>query len=151
MQLLYADSDVLLQPTSDDSFGLTILEALHGGMAIIASSLYSIPEIVKDNYNGFLVEPHYWFFTEGSNLPNPVVWNHRKETIYSKKISERLVKDLVEKMEILISQPDTLNSFKQKSLYLAQNPPFNERFIAKQWNKVIENINSPKYCIRNII
>lgn len=141
MQQLYANSDVLLQPTSDDSFGLTILEALHSGLAIIASSLYSIPEIVQDNYNGFLVEPHYWFFSKSTNLPNPEVWNHRKTTIQSGKISERLIQDLIKTMQTLIVDRNLLESMKQNSWKKSNLPPFSELYIANQWNELMTTIS----------
>lgn len=141
MQELYSNSDVLLQPTSDDSCSLTILEALHSGMAFITSSLYSIPEIVTDGVNGFLVEPHYWFFSKDTNLPNPDVWNNRKLTLHSKVISNRLVKDLMNRMERLIINPDLLREMKLESWNRSNNPPFSEEFIAEQWNSTIKAIS----------
>ena len=100
LEKIYAKTNVLIQPTSDDSFGLTILEAMKGGCAILASDLYSISELVADGDNGFLVEPKYRFFDK-ENIPNPKVWNHRKKTIYSTKTSDRLVADLCEKISLL--------------------------------------------------
>lgn len=141
MQELYAESDVLLQPTSDDSCSLTILEALHSGLAFVTSSLYSIPEIVEDEVNGYLVEPHYWFFSKDSNLPNPEVWNHRSKTIYSGKVSPRLINDLVERMEILINKPEKLTMMRLNSWNKANNPPFSEEYIAKQWNDLVIKIS----------
>lgn len=140
MQKLYSKCDVLLQPTSDDSCSLTILEALHSGLAFIASSLYSIPEIVEDGENGFLVEPHYWFFSKGTNLPNPEVWNHRKKTIYSGKVSKKLIDELKMKMTLLIEDPLLLKKMKLNSWNKAHRPPFSEEFIADQWNKLIDSI-----------
>lgn len=140
MQKLYAESDILLQPTSDDSCSLTILEALHSGLAFIVSSLYSIPEIVEDGINGFLVEPHFWFFSKDTNLPNPDVWNHREKTIYSGQISERLTLDLISRIKTLIEDPRLLYKMKRKSWDKAQKPPFSEEYIAEQWNNFIFKI-----------
>ena len=140
MQELYSKSDILLQPTSDDSFGLTILEALHSGLAIIASELYSIPEIVEDGENGYLVKPHYWFFNKEDLLPNPNVWNHRKQTIHSGRVSSELIEELQSKMKILIEDRQQLIRMKLNSFRKAQLPPFSEEYITTQWNSFVEEI-----------
>ncbi len=50
-------SDVLMHPTYHEGFGLSLVEAEMCGLPIIASNVGSIPEIVKDDINGILVEP----------------------------------------------------------------------------------------------
>lgn len=139
MQKLYSEHDVLLQPTSDDSFGLTILEALHSGLAFITSSLYSIPEIVRDGINGYLVEPAYWFFNP-DGMPNPLVWNHRKSTIHSGRLCERLVNQLEDRMRKLATDKELLTKMSLQSFKSSQEPPFSEEFISNQWNDLIAEI-----------
>jgi len=54
----YNESDVLVVPSvSNEIFGIVILEAFRAGVPVIASRIGGIPEIVKNNYNGFLFEP----------------------------------------------------------------------------------------------
>jgi len=48
-------ADVLIHPTYVDSFGMVVLEALSYGMAIIATDVYAIPEMVQDGVNGNLI------------------------------------------------------------------------------------------------
>lgn len=134
MERIYARTNVLLQPSSDDSFGLTILESMKGGCAVISSKLYGFPEMIFDNYNGYLVEPKYWFFGE-DNIPNPRVWNHRKQTIYAHKESVALVDALVEKIQKLQYDRNLLNLFSQNSFFLA-NTKFGEDVICRQWEEV---------------
>ncbi len=115
MKQIYANSHILLHPTSQDSFPLTILEAIKAGLPVIGTALFAIPEMVVDGYNGYLTEPHYWFFDK-SNIPNPAIWNHRKSTIYSGKISSRIVDFLVDKISLLYNdrallQRLSINSF----------------------------------------
>jgi glycosyltransferase involved in cell wall biosynthesis len=53
---LYAACDVLFYPTNADNFPLVVLEAMACGLPVVASNIAGIPEIIQDNYNGFLVE-----------------------------------------------------------------------------------------------
>ena len=55
LESVYANANVLLQPSSDDSFGLTVLEAMKGGCAVICSRMYAFPEMVEDGVNGYIV------------------------------------------------------------------------------------------------
>ena len=56
LSLLYAASDVLLYPTQADNLPLVVLESMSCGTPVIASSLGGIPEIIRHNENGMLVE-----------------------------------------------------------------------------------------------
>jgi glycosyltransferase involved in cell wall biosynthesis len=51
-------SDLLVYPSSDDSFPLVLLEVMQLGKPIIATIEGGIPEIVDDGITGFLVEKH---------------------------------------------------------------------------------------------
>lgn len=50
-------ADVLVHPTYREGFGLSLVEAEMFKLPIIASNVDSIPEIVKDEVSGILVEP----------------------------------------------------------------------------------------------
>ena len=136
---VYASSHILLQPSSDDSYGLTILEAMKSGLPVIGSTLYAIPEMVADGYNGFLTEPHYWFFDK-NNIPNPAVWNHRKRTIYSGRLSKRIVDFLLDRISALYHDRDLLYTLSVNSWNKAKEGPFSEEYITAQWNELINMI-----------
>lgn len=134
MERIYARTNVLLQPSSDDSFGLTVLESMKAGCAVVASKLYAFPEMIYENYNGYLIEPKYWFFDQ-NNIPNPKVWNRRKKTIWSKVEDERLVEDLCDRISKLYTNRDLLELFSQHSFDLA-NTKFGECEVCRQWEDV---------------
>ena len=52
-----ARADVLVLPTYVESFGMVVLEALAHGLAVIATDVYALPELVEDGVNGRLVHP----------------------------------------------------------------------------------------------
>jgi glycosyltransferase involved in cell wall biosynthesis len=54
-QRFFARADALVLPTYVDSFGMVALEALAHGLALIATDLYALPEMVQDNVNGSLL------------------------------------------------------------------------------------------------
>lgn len=141
MQEIYAKSHILLQPTSDDSFGLTILEGIKSGLPIIASRLYAIPEIVMDGVNGMLCDPHYWFFDK-NNIPNPIIWNNRNKTIYSGMISPEIISYLTNSIEKLYHNRSLLTSMSIASFELAQKKPFSEEYIVGQWNRLLKKITN---------
>ena len=53
---ILAVSDVLLLPSSKESFGLVALEAMASGMPVVGSNIGGIPEVVVDGKTGFLHE-----------------------------------------------------------------------------------------------
>ena len=52
-----AASDVFVLPSLSEGFPVVTLEAMASGLAIIATSVGGLPEIIEDGENGFLVEP----------------------------------------------------------------------------------------------
>lgn len=48
-------ADVLVHPTYADSFGMVLLEAMAHNMALIATDLYAIPEMLHDGANGIML------------------------------------------------------------------------------------------------
>lgn len=50
-------ADVLILPTYVESFGMVALEALAHGLAIIATDVYALREMVEDGRNGRLLSP----------------------------------------------------------------------------------------------
>lgn len=140
LEQVYANTNILLQPSSDDSFGATILEAMKGGCALITSKMYAFSEMVKHGENGFLVEPKYWFFDK-DNIPNPAVWYHRKKTIYSHKESRKLIDDLKQYIKALYDDREMLKGFCYKSWDMAENSEkFSEKSISNQWREVLMDI-----------
>lgn len=54
---LLSECDVLILPSYNEGLPISILEAMSYGKAIIATAVGGIPEIVRNNENGILIEP----------------------------------------------------------------------------------------------
>jgi len=134
MEAIYAKTAVLLQPSSADSFALTVLEAMKGGCAILGSKLYAIPEMIKHNGNGLLIDPMYWTFTP-ENMPNPVAWGYEKKVRLSKKRSQRYIDDIEQALRILYEERNRVYAYACRSLEIA-NTKFGVDTICEQWKDV---------------
>lgn len=134
LEMVYAATNVLLQPSSDDSCSLTIFEAMKGGCAIIGSRLYAFPEMVEEGGNGILVDPKYWMFTS-DNIPNPAAWNRRKKLKLSGKRDEMHISRIENAIRELYTDRDKLCRYACRSLELA-NTKFAEETLCEQWDEV---------------
>lgn len=134
MEEVYANTNVLIHPSSDDSVGLTILEAMKGGCAIVGSSLYGFKEMVEEGGNGMLLEPKYRIFTK-DNLPNPKCWKRWKKLLYSRRKNPGFVARVEAAVESLYLDREKLCAFSLRSLELADTK-FGEDTICRQWKDV---------------
>lgn len=57
LQALYLKSDVFVHPSLLEGYGIVLCEALCYGLPVVATRVGAIPEIVRHQYNGLLVEP----------------------------------------------------------------------------------------------
>ena len=54
---LFRKATIFLLPSYAEGQPIAILEAMGAGLPVISTSVGSIPEIIKDGENGFLIEP----------------------------------------------------------------------------------------------
>jgi glycosyltransferase involved in cell wall biosynthesis len=52
---LYADADLLLNPSTADNMPISILEALASGVPVVTTSAGGIPDLVRDGHTALLV------------------------------------------------------------------------------------------------
>ena len=136
---LYIESNILLNPTRQDSFSLVTLEAMKYGNAILSTDMYALKEMVQDGQQGYLTKARYDIWTE-KNLPNKPIWNHRRKTIYSSFIDDRVVDFLHKKIVELNNDRELLNNLEQSAYNKVTTGEFSEQYILEQWNTLFGEI-----------
>lgn len=56
---LLSEADAMLYPSRWEGFGLTLMEALHAGLPVLATDGWPMNELVADGRNGLLLPAKY--------------------------------------------------------------------------------------------
>lgn len=117
-----AKADVLVHPTYVESFGMVVLEALAHGLAVIATDVYALPEMVRDGVNGRLLAPPISLWDGGR--PGPLFRRpHRAEAMIARLDTSAFEAELAEAMVELATDRERLAAARAASLEL-----FDKRF-----------------------
>ena len=126
--VIFGDCDIYVQPTTVDSFGVSILEAMSTGLPIVCTDDFTLPELVEDRYNGFLVKsPSHWYDHRFNLEAYPKL---------AAKSSPQTVKELVEKISILIEDRNLREKMGRNSFNLVSRG----KFSIKERNKKLLRI-----------
>jgi glycosyltransferase involved in cell wall biosynthesis len=71
----YQAATLFVFPTRDDSLGIVVLEALHSGLPVVATSVGGIPDMIQSGVNGILIEPD-----NPQELANTISWLLKDKT-----------------------------------------------------------------------
>jgi len=127
-EVIFRDCDIYVQPTIVDSFGVSILEAMSTGLPIVCTDDFTLPELVKDGYNGFLVKsPVHWYDYRFDNK------GYEKLAL---RVHLETVRELVKKMSILIEDPKLRKIMGRNSFNLVETG----KFSIKERNKKLKRI-----------
>ena len=125
---IFGDCDIYVQPTTVDSYGVSIEEAMSTGLPIVCTDDFTLPELVQDGHNGFLVKSEiHWYdyrfdfkeYVENKEKPHP-----------------QTVKELVDKISILIEDPELRKKMGENSFNLVDSG----KFSVKERNKKLKRI-----------
>ncbi len=126
--VIFGDCDIYVQPTTVDSFGVSILEAMSTGLPIVCTDDFTLPELVQDGYNGFLVKsPSHWYDHRFDLKDYPML---------ASKTNPQTVKEFVEKISILIEDRKLREKMGRNSFALVSTG----KFSIKERNKKLRRI-----------
>lgn len=127
---IYLSSDIYVMPTSKDNYGVVFLEAMSAGLPIVSTTSMTVPEIVKDGVNGFLVK---------TNLSHENYYENRKAyEIRRRKVDPEIVKQLVEKLSILIENKKLREEMGLAGKKMIEDPE--GKFSIEKRNKQLKRI-----------
>lgn len=106
----FLPSDIFIMPTHADTFGMVFLEALSCGLPVITTCQFATPEFIRDGQNGFFVASDNLFL-------NSIVIPSKKETgDYYDHIEEKLVKDIINKIEHILKNSSMISFMKNEAI-----------------------------------
>jgi glycosyltransferase involved in cell wall biosynthesis len=127
---IFGECDIYVQPTTIDSFGVSILEAMSTGLPIVCTDDFTLPELVEDGYNGFLVKsPVHWY-------PYLSIGKSREYKKIAEHDHPKTVKELVDKISILIENPNLRKKMGRNSFKMVSTG----KFSIKERNKRLRRI-----------
>jgi glycosyltransferase involved in cell wall biosynthesis len=130
---MYLSTDIYVMPTSKDNYGVVFLEAMSAGLPIVSTTSMTVPEIVIDGKNGFLVK---------TNLSHENYYGRGKYYIRdTHKVEKDIVKQLVEKLSILIENKKLREKMGKEGRKMIEdkNGKFSIEKRNKQLRKIYEN------------
>ncbi len=95
LSIAYAKSDIFLFPSTTETFGNVIREAMASGVPAVAAKAGGPIDIIKDGENGYLIEPQN-------------------------------INEYVEKLTMLLDNPELLETFSKNAQRDAQSKPWTE-------------------------
>ncbi len=129
---MYLSSDIYVMPTSKDNYGVVFLEAMSAGLPIVSTTSMTVPEIVEDGKNGFLVKTrlsHENYYGRAKDY-------HRE----IEKVHQDIVDQLVKKLSILIEDKKLREKMGEngRKMIENENSKFNNIYRNKKLEKIYE-------------
>lgn len=127
--VIFGDCDIYVQPTTIDSYGVTILEAMSTGLPIVCVDDFTLPEMVENGVNGFTIKsPLHWYDYR--------MGKYKQYGIDNKKLDPETISQLVEKLSILIEDKKLREKMGRESFNLVAKG----KFSIKERNKKLRRI-----------
>ncbi len=129
---LYLESDVFVLPTMKDHYGVVLLEAMSAGLPLIGTNSFTLPELIKDGKNGFLIKTRYSWEMYPDNYTQEKI----KEDFEQKH--PKIINQLIEKISILIENKKLREKMGKESRKMIEDE--NGQFSIKKRNRQLKKI-----------
>lgn len=128
---LMRDCDVLLFPSYDESLGWAIVEAGLLGMPAITTNIFAIPELVKHNASGYVID----ISLGGANRWQGI-WSQGKQLKAELENANESIREGIEKsVSILLNKPELIKEWGS-----AANKHMNQLYDSKNAAKQLDQI-----------
>ena len=132
---MYLSSDIFVLPTHQDNYGVVFLEAMSAGLPIVGTTSFTVPELIEDGKNGFLIKtPYSW----ENYLDKKNKLNMKKLVRDWKKPHPEIIKQLVKKLSILIEDKKLREKMGKESRKMIEDE--NGKFSITKRNKQLRKI-----------
>ncbi|MDD5699648.1 MAG: glycosyltransferase family 4 protein [Candidatus Nanoarchaeia archaeon] len=132
---MYLSSDIFVLPTHQDNYGVVFLEAMSAGLPIVGTENFTVPELIEDGKNGFLIKsPYSWenYLDENNKLDT------ERMLIDWKKPHPGIIKQLVDKISILVEDKKLREKMGRESRKMIEDE--NGKFSIIRRNKQLRKI-----------
>jgi glycosyltransferase involved in cell wall biosynthesis len=127
---MYLCADIYVMPTNKDNYGVVFLEAMSAGLPIVSTTSMTVPEIVIDGKNGFLIK---------TDFSHENYYGRKKEYEIRKKVVDwGIVNQLVEKLSILIENKKLREKMGREGKKMIEDK--NGKFSIERRNKQLKKI-----------
>ena len=128
---IYSKCDVFIYPSFCDSFGYSLIDALTAKLPVVTTNIFAIPEIIKNNKNGFVIKiPNY-------NLRDKFLQVHPYQKINSSD-NKKIVDELVNNLEKLIKSKKLREKMSEESFKLIKSGKFSIKKRSEKLRKIYE-------------
>lgn len=139
---LYSKADVLVLPTYFDAFGYVLLEGMVAKIPVISTDVFAIPEIIEEGKNGFLIHSPI------SDYDEKGLHKGLKEEDVEKEDLKEVVNQLVEKISLLIINPELKKQMGEEGYKLVSEGKFSIKERNKKLKELYEvALKWRKYCL----
>lgn len=135
---MYLNSDIFVLPTHTDNYGVVFLEAMSAGLPLVGTKSFTVPELIEDGKNGFLVDTPY---TWENYLKSPKKGFKQKDFMQDiEKDHPEIVKQLVDKLSILIENKALREKMGRYSRELIENGKFSIKKRNEQLKRIYQEV-----------
>lgn len=131
MKNFYPNADIFVMPTLADSFGFVLLEAEAFGLPIVSTNHFAIPEIVKNNESGLLIDICKNKFYKDQNKFK----NDQDKYLIQKDLDKTLNEGIYDNLRKLIEDSSLRKRMGRKGLEIAR-----EKFSFKKRNRIMKSV-----------
>jgi len=131
---LYSKADIFVLPTYFDAYGLVFLEAMAAGIPCVGTDIFSVPEIIQNKKNGFLINSPISDYEKNGRHKDPGLSEEKVKKMDLSKVTNQLI----EKLSLLIENPQLRKKMGNQGRKMIKSGKFSITERNKKLKKIYE-------------